>query len=72
MKEKIKKFWKEHENEIMVAEAGFIGICVTYIIMRTAMNDETVVSADWCKNDEGTEFILLHLKNGISRTFVKN
>lgn len=64
MKERLKKFWEEHQTEIAIYSLGFIaGTITTCVIAKKAVDGRDIVAGRIWDEEEETRIVIFH-RNG--------
>jgi hypothetical protein len=69
MKDKIKKFYEQYEDQIMIG-TSVVSVCLlTWGISRIMVDQHRVVQADVLTFNDGENAVYVHYKNGTGQTF---
>jgi hypothetical protein len=75
MKDRIVKFYKDHEDEFAIATsvvATIAAVTGSIVMIKTKINDGKDIEGVWgFKDDEDNEHVIVGLKNGNSRSYFK-
>ncbi len=71
MKERLKKFYQDHENLVVIVTSGcFLATATAFTIVKI-VDGKSVLSGDILTRDDGATMIVVRLKNGYSTNLTR-
>jgi CRISPR/Cas system-associated endoribonuclease Cas2 len=71
LKNRLKKFWEEHQTEIAIYSLGFVAGTITmFVVAKKAVDGQQIVAGRIWEDEEDTTRIVLFHRNG-SETYLR-